>query len=49
MLLHKRIPGALKPDVRWVGFDAPDKFLVGYGLGVGESLRYLPDIAAIVE
>lgn len=49
VLLHKRSPGALERDARWVGFDAPEKFLVGYGLGVGESLRYLPYIAAVVE
>ena len=49
VLLHKRISPALVQDARWVGFDAPKKFLVGYGLGVGESLRYLPYIAAVVE
>ena len=49
VLLHKRISRTLIQDARWVGFDAPKKFLVGYGLGVGESLRHLPHIAAVVE
>jgi len=47
-LLHKRKAGDLKRDVRWVGFDAPQDFLVGYGLGLGEQFRHLPHIAAVV-
>ncbi|MCY3989574.1 MAG: hypoxanthine phosphoribosyltransferase [Gammaproteobacteria bacterium] len=47
-LLHKRKAGNLKCDVRWVGFDAPQDFLVGYGLDLGEQFRHLPYIAAVV-
>ncbi len=47
VLLHKRKAGILKRDVRWVGFDAPKDFLVGYGLGLGEQFRHLPYIAAV--
>ena len=32
-----------------VGFDAPDKFLVGYGLDCAEKFRYLPYIASLKE
>lgn len=47
VLLHKRKAGNLQCDVRWVGFDAPQEFLVGYGLGLGEQYRHLPYIAAL--
>lgn len=45
-LLHKRI-GSLVKEPRWVGFDAPEEFLVGYGLDYGEDFRHLPYIASI--
>lgn len=48
VLLHKRMAEDLKYNVRWVGFDAPQEFLVGYGLGLGEQFRHLPYIAAVV-
>ena len=48
-LLHKRKADNLRCDVRWVGFDAPQDFLVGYGLGLGEQYRHLPHIAAVVD
>ena len=45
-LLHKRLTsGAVEP--RWVGFDAPNSFLVGYGLDHAEAFRYLPYIASL--
>ena len=45
-LLHKRMrPMALEP--RWVGFDAPNEFLVGYGLDHAEDFRHLPYIASL--
>jgi hypoxanthine phosphoribosyltransferase len=31
--------------LRYVGFEAPDEFMVGYGLGMDERLRQLRDIA----
>lgn len=45
-LLHKRIA---RPEwnVRWVGFDAPGDFLVGYGLDYAEDFRHLPYIGSI--
>ena len=45
-LLHKRLnPGGA--EVRWVGFDAPADFLVGYGLDHAEEFRHLPFIASL--
>jgi len=46
-LLHKRIATALHQPVRFVGFDAPPEFLVGYGLDHAEDYRHLPYIASI--
>ena len=31
--------------LKYVGFEAPDEFMVGYGLGLDERLRQLPYIA----
>lgn len=45
-LLHKRIPSATA-TVRFVGFDAPNSFLVGYGLDHAEDFRHLPYIASL--
>ena len=45
-LLHKRL-ARLRLEPRWVGFDAPEEFLVGYGLGHGEDFRHLPCIGSI--
>jgi len=49
VLLHKRKAKNLQCDARWVGFEAPQDFLVGYGLGLGEQYRHLPYIAAVVN
>jgi hypoxanthine phosphoribosyltransferase len=46
-LLHKRIAEGLKHDVKFVGFDAPNEFLVGYGLDHAENFRHLPYIASL--
>lgn len=46
-LLHKRICGPLAREARWVGFDAPPEFLVGYGLDHAENFRHLPFIASL--
>jgi hypoxanthine phosphoribosyltransferase len=46
-LLHKRQATALQDPVRFVGFDAPAEFLVGYGLDHAEDFRHLPYIASI--
>ncbi|HUH12256.1 MAG TPA: hypoxanthine phosphoribosyltransferase [Longimicrobiales bacterium] len=46
-LLHKHIAPELVKDARWVGFDAPPEFLIGYGLDHSESFRNLPYIASL--
>lgn len=46
-LLHKNIAVDLKLQPRWVGFDAPQEFLVGYGLDHAEDFRHLPFVASI--
>jgi hypoxanthine phosphoribosyltransferase len=46
-LLHKRLATTLALEPRWVGFDAPDEFLVGYGLDHSENFRNLPFIASL--
>ncbi len=45
-LLHKRI---CDTDARWVGFEAPREFLVGYGLDHAEDFRHLPFIASLLS
>ena len=45
-LLHKRV-AKLDREVKWVGFDAPLEFLVGYGLDYSENFRHLPFIGSI--
>jgi hypoxanthine phosphoribosyltransferase len=45
-LLHKRLTRT-EPEPRWVGFDAPREFLVGYGLDHAEDFRHLPFIASL--
>jgi hypoxanthine phosphoribosyltransferase len=34
--------------VRWVGFEIPDRFVIGYGLDFAERYRNLPYVAALV-
>lgn len=46
-LLHKHIARELRHDTRFVGFDAPNEFLVGYGLDHAENFRHLPYIASL--
>jgi hypoxanthine phosphoribosyltransferase len=46
-LLHKRIADGLKHQTKFVGFDAPNEFLVGYGLDHAENFRHLPYIASL--
>ncbi len=45
-LLDKRI-AAPPPELRFVGFEAPTSFLVGYGLDHAEDFRHLPYIAEV--
>lgn len=46
-LLHKHVAEHLRYPVRFVGFDAPNEFLVGYGLDHAENFRHLPYIASL--
>jgi hypoxanthine phosphoribosyltransferase len=46
-LLHKHIATELKVPARFVGFDAPHEFLVGYGLDHAENFRHIPFIASL--
>jgi hypoxanthine phosphoribosyltransferase len=46
-LLYKGPTGGGEPPPRWVGFDAPNEFLVGYGLDHAEDFRHLPHIASL--
>jgi hypoxanthine phosphoribosyltransferase len=42
---------ALKIDIEpeWVGFEVPQKFLIGYGLDFDGYARNLPDIYSSAE
>jgi hypoxanthine phosphoribosyltransferase len=44
-LLTKPAAKRLDLDPRYVGFDLPDVFVIGYGLDAGERFRQLPYIA----
>ena len=46
-LLHKHVAKNLEYEARWIGFDAPNEFLVGYGLDHAEDFRHLPFIASL--
>ena len=43
-LLHKHLAPNPPAGLRFVGFDAPPAFLVGYGLDHAENFRHLPFI-----
>lgn len=45
-LLDKK-KSVLPIQPKWVGFEAPDLFLVGYGLDHAERYRNLPDIVSV--
>ncbi len=45
-LLHKR-KAELVLEPRFVGFDAPHEFLVGYGLDYAERYRHLPFVGSL--
>jgi hypoxanthine phosphoribosyltransferase len=46
-LLHKHVAEHLELEPKFVGFDAPRVFLVGYGLDHAENFRNLPYIASL--
>ena len=46
-LLHKHVAEHLELEAKFLGFDAPTLFLVGYGLDHAENFRHLPYIASL--
>jgi hypoxanthine phosphoribosyltransferase len=46
-LLHKHAAAELRYPTHFVGFDAPNEFLVGYGFDHAENFRHLPYIASL--
>lgn len=48
-LLDKHLAGDLKLKPKFLGFDAPREFLVGYGLDHAEDFRHLPFVASLAE
>jgi hypoxanthine phosphoribosyltransferase len=46
-LLHKHLSTELRYPTRFIGFDAPNEFLVGYGLDHAENFRHIPYIASL--
>jgi len=46
-LLHKHLAERLELEPKFLGFDAPRVFLVGYGLDHAENFRNLPFIASL--
>ena len=48
-LLDKSVRRITPLAIRYVGFDCPDVFVVGYGLDFQERYRNLPDILAVQD
>lgn len=48
-LLDKHLARDLRLAARFVGFDAPHEFLVGYGLDHAEDFRSLPFVASLAD
>ena len=46
-LLHKHIAENVVKEARWVGFDCPQEFVIGYGLDHSEKYRNLPFVGVI--
>lgn len=46
-LLSKPARREVTPPVRWVGFEIPDAFVVGYGIDYAQRNRNLPYIGAV--
>jgi hypoxanthine phosphoribosyltransferase len=46
-LLRKPEALQMSVDVRWVGYDIPNEFVVGYGLDYAERYRDLPYIGTL--
>jgi hypoxanthine phosphoribosyltransferase len=48
-LLTKPERREIDVDVRYVGFEIPNRFVIGYGLDFGERYRNLPYVAVLSE
>ena len=48
-VLRKPEAAIVKVDVRYVGFDIPKDFVIGYGLDFNEKYRNLPFIAVLAK
>ena len=48
-LLTKPERREIDVDVRYVGFDIPNRFVIGYGLDFAERYRNLPYVATLIE
>jgi hypoxanthine phosphoribosyltransferase len=46
-LLDKPSRREVEVTARWIGFEIPDKFVVGYGIDYGQRNRNLPHIGAV--
>jgi hypoxanthine phosphoribosyltransferase len=46
-LLHKQVATERRFETRFIGFSAPNEFLVGYGLDHAENFRHIPYIASL--
>jgi hypoxanthine phosphoribosyltransferase len=46
-LLDKNVPRKTANNIKYKGFDIPNKFVIGYGLDIGEKYRNLPFIGFI--
>ncbi len=46
-LLRKPDAAKVEVDVKWVGFDIPNEFVVGYGLDYAERYRGLRDVGTL--
>ncbi|MCE2516748.1 MAG: hypoxanthine phosphoribosyltransferase [Alphaproteobacteria bacterium] len=46
-LLNKPSRREVEIDSRWVGFDIPDEFVVGYGIDYAQNNRNLPHIGKV--
>ena len=46
-LLRKPEAAKVEIDVKWVGFDIANEFVVGYGLDYAEQYRNLRDVGTL--
>jgi hypoxanthine phosphoribosyltransferase len=48
-LLDKEVPRKTSNNIKYKGFDIPNKYVIGYGLDVGEKYRNLPYIGYLED